>query len=246
MKSQIPTCLVLGCNNKPWYGYPHTFDMCCDMHKQINMVTFPTRTCMIPGCEATGVVGTSMKRVCKKHAMFDRDNAPMKLMVHCFKCGEIQVCNPYTPGFLVDNRYCEACSVLPGNPINHQLGTILSLEGVNFTLHGGTEFHIKSPSGIRVVVKLDNNFEPEIHRKDMIRACRKARNARQATIYILYANRYTGGEIAGFAHKRHDVLLEFLDRCLNMPLPDPFNMFRVVRLFYDGYIGSDIPFKSMM
>lgn len=234
MKYINPICSVTGCKKRPWYGYPRTFNAMCDVHRRGGMVSFPARRCSIHGCNGVGLFGNSMHRVCNTHIMSVRFS--------CFSCGNTQdMYHPCEPRFYSDARFCILCTNTPFHS-NHGLQTVLELEGLVIK-HSDLGFCIQSLSGVRVTINNDSCFT--IHKLHL--ASYMAHSTRQAEIVILYNEHvYTDGEKVTKEHKRHDMLLDVVSTCLNMPHPDAFHMFRVVRMCYDGFVGQDIPFKTII
>jgi hypothetical protein len=149
--------------------------------------------------------------------------------------------HPCETRFYSDARFCVLCTNTPFHR-KHGLQTVLELEGLVIE-HSDLGFCIQSLSGVRVTI----NNDPCLTRHALYRASYMAHSTRQAAIVILYNDRvYTDGEKVTQEHKRHDMLLDVVRTCLNLPRPDAFHMFRAVRLFYDGFTGHDIPFKTII
>jgi hypothetical protein len=232
------------CANKPWYGFPGMRAMYCDLHTPAGTMTFPERTCSFKGCPSLARFGTSMHRMCGHHMMISDDAELSMKMMACFSCGNIEQWLVHEPRFYVDHRLCRDCAT---NPVmsRHSLDTVLRHEGVAFE-RCGDELSVTSVSGVRVVIQQVSGTlrVHDVHRTDLVRKCRAAHDAQQATIVVMYMDTYTSGRYANA--DRHDVLLDVLRTLLALPQPAPLHLFRTLHLHYDGFVGAEMPLKSML
>lgn len=223
----------MSCQNRPWYGFPGKIESACDVHKHQDMVSLSSRKCFVSSCNAVGVFGSFILRTCGIHAS--------KSWMACFSCGTMEQCYREQRS-MVDVRYCKHCVNMPIKP-ETSVHTLMFLEGV--TSVPCLEF--TTFTGIFVKIRVGSDMTREMRCPDIMRESVAAHTRKHAMIIILYNDTmYTTGKYVSSSHKRHVALMFVVEACMRLPYPDDINMFRTVRVFYDGFIGNRIPFKSFI
>ena len=200
--------------------------MFCDTHYGPKDIPFPSRRCLIPGCNNPAEFGVVVNKVCGLHA------TPNDYHMRVSRCTR---CNTPIENDMVP---CASCT----QP-HDTLVTTLNLEGIRY-IKCGREYIFRGKHGN--VTLLHNNNNQDDTSYDMKIRSRHAHTFNESNIVIMYNDwKYTSGDdVLGV--KRHHVFLNVLNVCMAQPKMNDFYNFRTLKLFYDGYVGTELPLKTLL